>query len=59
MPATAEPAMTAVRDEPREGGEVRNDVTIGVTIWENIKENVNGQSEQNLTDERVDSMPEH
>jgi len=34
MPATAEPAMTAVRDEPREGGEVRNDVTIGVTIWD-------------------------
>jgi hypothetical protein len=35
MPATAEPAMTDVRDdESRAGGEVRNDVTIGVTIWD-------------------------
>jgi hypothetical protein len=34
-PAMAEPAMRAVRDEVREGGgEVRRDVTIGVTIWE-------------------------
>jgi hypothetical protein len=33
MPATAEPAMTAVRDEARGDAEVRNDVTIGVTIW--------------------------
>jgi hypothetical protein len=32
IPATAEPAMTDVRDEARTGGELRNDVTIGVTI---------------------------
>jgi len=33
-PATAEPAMTEVRDEDLDGTELRRDVTIGVTIWE-------------------------
>jgi len=32
MPATAKPAILGVRDEPRDGEEVCNDVTIGVTI---------------------------
>ena len=37
-PATAEPAIMEARDEREEGGDVRNDVTIGVTIWGDKKQ---------------------
>lgn len=34
----AEPAITEARDEREEGGDARNDVTIGVTIWGDKKQ---------------------
>jgi hypothetical protein len=37
-PAMAEPAITEARDEREEGGDARNDVTIGVTIWGDKKQ---------------------